>query len=142
MTHPLRVPAETVTAERDLEEAWWMWQALGHAQVAKHASLVEHHLYVAASSFYHLSDDARDRLRDALTAGRNAARLRCERLTLEKRIANARDVLARCQAEVDRLKPKRELLQRSFEYAWDELQRWSLLVAELETSSLKLEVLP
>jgi hypothetical protein len=116
---------------RDREEAWWMWQSLGQALVAKHPAAVDHHLYAAFVAYRQLSIGASETLENAFRAGCAAGIKRERTLRHEAEVGHARQLLARCEEEVSRTRGDAGL-PLTHAHALCDVARWRARVAELE----------
>lgn len=121
--------------ERDLEEAIWLWTALGRALRARSSACVAFHVYEAARAFRELSTHARKILADSFERGRRAARERGRMLDQLEEVARAERVLAGCEDELRRLRPEQADKPRCFAWAVEDVERWSERVRSLKAQS-------
>lgn len=128
---PLPAPVDRYTAERDREEAWWMWLSFGWALTAQRASNVDGHLHAAFAAYRQLSFGMQDLFRDAFRAAYAAGVARRTLLEHEMELDYTLRMIGECEAEVSRCANKPELVG-SHLCALEELARWRRRFETLE----------
>lgn len=121
----------------DIEEACWLWTALGRAlycACAAHehdgvscrcAVRITVGMHEAAKSFRALSPTAQAVMRASWEAGRSAARDRQHVLRRKASLAALRRIALDCEHELSRLEPLRATQPRMYQHALTDAAHWA-----------------
>ena len=128
---PLPAPVDRFAAERDREEAWWMWLSFGWALTSPRASNVDGHLHAAYVAYRQLSFGTQVLFADAFRAAYAAGIARKALLEHEMELDYTRRMVGECAAEVSRCAGDARLVG-SHVCALEELAHWQRRLEALE----------